>query len=106
MESKAGFIFALIGGILTIISSFLSAIMGGALIQFLSMLGLEWLGIIATAIPLLWIVFGTITIIGAVKMNKPETVKKGALLALIFSILSLNVLGIVGGILGLVAAKK
>jgi Na+-driven multidrug efflux pump len=56
------------------------------------------------------LVFGIIVLVGAILMRKPEKAKIGAILVLIFSILSIvigggfvigMILGIIGGALGL-----
>ena len=107
MESKVGFILALIGGILTLISGLWWLIGASAFVALYRNIGLGWMGGLGFVGGILYLVFGIITIIAATMMKKPEKVKTGGILALIFGILSgFNILSIIGGILGLVAAGK
>ena len=107
MESKAGFILALIGGILTIISGLWWLVGAGALTAIYASMGLGWLGGLGIVGGIIYLVFGILSIIAAGMMKNPDKVKTGGILALIFGILSgFNILTIIGGILGLVAAGK
>ncbi len=107
MESKAGFILALIGGILTVLGGLWWLIGAGALSTLYASMGLGWLGGLGIVGGILYLVFGALSIMAAVMMKSPEKVKTGGILALIFGILSgFNILTIIGGILGLVAAGK
>jgi hypothetical protein len=107
MESKVGYILALIGGIITVIGGLWWLIAAGALTAFYASLGFGWMGSFGIAGGILYLVFGIISIIAAVMINNPKKVKTGGILALIFGILSgFNILTIIGGILGLVAGSK
>lgn len=120
MKSKAGFVLALIGGILTILFSILLIIF--AIIYFF---GTSLIGDIAettggtstvsnTPMYLLiagffWLlIIGILAIVAGAKMNKDDdlSVKKGGIMALILGILSFNILTILGGILGIIAASN
>lgn len=106
-ESKAGFILALIGGILTIFGGLWWLVGAGALTALYASMGIGWLGGIGLVGGILYIIFGALSIVAGVMMKHPEKVKTGGILALIFGILSgFNILTIIGGILGLVAAGK
>lgn len=107
MESKVGFVLALIGGILTILSGVWWLIGAGALATLYATLGMGWLGGIGFVGGILYLVFGVLSIVAAFMMKHPEKVKTGGILALIFGILGgFNILTIIGGILGLVASGK
>jgi hypothetical protein len=115
MESKPGFILALIGGIITIICGILWAagasffgLFFGALVRALgaSGTGVGLLAGINLILAILYVVFGVISVIAGVEMKHAGKVKTGGIMAVIFGILSGNVITIIGGILGLVAAGK
>lgn len=100
--SQPGSILALIGGILGILwglvlllgGSFLAALFG-PLGAFPVVIGI-W--IIATAI---------VVIVASRWMKNPEKCFKGGLIALIFSVVGGGtILGLIGGILGLIAGKQ
>ena len=109
MESKPGFILALIGGILTIIMGIFwiaGASLFSAYLAVLGLKGMGWLAGVNVIVAILYIIFGVISIVAGVEMNHADKVKSGGIMALIFGILSGNLLTIIGGILGLVAAGK
>lgn len=109
MESKPGFILALIGGILTILMGIVWIASTGFLSTYLAMFGLKemgWLAGVNIIVAILYIIFGVISIVAGVEMNHKDKVKSGGIMALIFGILAGNILTIIGGILGLVAAGK
>ncbi|MBR9704844.1 hypothetical protein GOV12_05510 [Candidatus Pacearchaeota archaeon] len=103
MKSTAGFVLALIGGILSILGS-LPIILGGSAL--------------ATAIPLfgtfgilggIWVLaMGVVAIIAATMMKKDDNakVKMGGIIALIVGIIGGNLLTLIGGIIGLVQSGK
>ena len=126
MRSIGGFILALIGGIINIILGFsfyrtfyyinklgnvrevegLGGSIGslGDLNNFAELLPLS-LGIFILA----WMmIMGILLIISAFKMKKDnnKSVMFGGIMALIAGALSINIFGVIGGIVGIVQAKK
>jgi len=100
-SSKPGYILALIGGILGI---FISVVF---LIMFLAFSSYNELPGLALTIMIIGFVYsvvtGSLTIWGGTLMRNPKTTEKGGIIALIFSIVgSGNILGMVGGILGII----
>jgi Na+-driven multidrug efflux pump len=120
MKSKAGFILALIGGIFTILGSlslivfailyFVGTSFVADLVEstggssnvsntpiYLMIVGFFWM-----------LVVGILSIIAGARMNKDndQEVKKGGVTALILGILSINILTLLGGILGIMASGK
>ena len=109
-KSIAGYWLALIGGILGVIGGIMLMFGGGFLVALYSAMNVPLLTGAITAFYIilgtLAIVFNVLIIIGGVWMKESKTCKKGALFALIFGILaSFNILAIIAGILGLIAAK-
>ncbi len=96
----AGFVLALIGGILEIIAGIPLALLGG----FAGFIG--GLAAAPVVICLIWpLICGILIIVGAVwmKSGEPDKVKKGGILTLIFAILGgFNILALIGGILGMI----
>jgi len=105
--SLVGAIFIIIGGVVTMaVTSFLGGVM--TLIP-----GFEGLGTMFIVLGLIGLVWGIITLVGAIMINsgEPSKVKTGSILVLIFSILSWFgaygglfigfLLGLIGAILGL-----
>jgi len=96
----AGYVLALIGGILELIAGIPLAFLGGAA----GIIG--GLAAAPLAVCLIWpLICGILIIVGAVwmKSGEPGKVKKGGILALIFAILGgFNIFALIGGILGLV----
>jgi hypothetical protein len=105
--SLVGAIFIIIGGVVTMaVTSFLGGVM--TLIP-----GFEGLGTMLIVLGLIGLVWGIITLVGAIMINsgEPSKVKTGSILVLIFSILSWFgaygglfigfLLGLIGAILGL-----
>ncbi len=110
-KSEAGFILALIGGILGIISGIILAAGGGFMVTMYEAMGISAITGAVTALwivlGILYIIFSVLMIFGGLWMRDKRTCKKGGLFALIFGILGgVNILAIIGGILGLVAAGK
>ena len=104
-SSKPGYILALIGGILGI---FMSIIF---LVLFLVAFSFAEVPVASIWIIVLIFVYlattGGLTIWGGTLMRDPKTTEKGGIIALIFSVIgSGNILGIVGGILGIVEGGK
>jgi hypothetical protein len=106
--SKAGFILALIGGIIGIIMGLIITL-GGSFFSGLAAIGggTALPGTIFMLLGIYTIISSIVVIIGGVWMNNPEKCKKGAIVTLIFSVIGGGgLLGIIGGILGLVASGK
>ena len=99
-----GLVLALIGGIVWLILGILIAAGGG----ILGAIGGEALiaGVGTLAVGIVWIIFSILIILGAIWIKKPESCMKGSIVTLIFGILSVNLLAIVGAILGFVAGNK
>lgn len=100
--SQPGSILALIGGILGILWGLILLLLGGTVAAFLGPLGafpvVIGIWLIATAI---------LVIVASTWMKNPEKCFKGGLVALIFSVVGGGtILGLIGGILGLIAAKQ
>ncbi|MEM1583633.1 MAG: hypothetical protein QXF28_03445 [Nitrososphaerota archaeon] len=110
----AAFVLSLIGGILILLGSIVTAIFagifGGAM-MIVPFLG--GLGALVIAMGILGIIFGIIILIGAIMVNSsnPSRVRTGSIIVLVFSILSLLsgggfivgfILALIGSILGLV----
>jgi len=104
-ESVPGSIVALIGGILGIIGAVM-LIAGGGIIKLIIPARLGAIATIYLILGIVYLIFSVLTIIGAVWMKKAETCRKGGIVALVFGILSLNILAIVGGALGIAASRK
>jgi hypothetical protein len=103
MKSTVGFILALIGGILGILSAVVVLFMGAGLATLIPLFGT--MGI---AYGVWMLVMSVLAIFAGLWMNKPDNakVKKGGIMALIVGILGFNLLTIIGGIVGLVQANK
>lgn len=122
MKSTAGFVLALIGGILSILLyltvSVIFLIMYFGVTSLIKDLPVNDSTSLMVASPpiilligglfiLIWgLVFGIMSIVGAVKMKKDQTVKKGGIFALIAGILTFNLFTIIGGIIGIVSSGK
>jgi len=105
----AGFVLSLIGGILAIMGSFLAA-MFGAICGGITAIVSPGAGAGIALLFALPLIFGILMIVGAVYMysEEPDRMKKGGIIVLVFSVLSLilgnwlgGLLGIIGGVLGL-----
>ena len=111
-KSIPGYWLALIGGILGIIGGIGLLFGGGILATFYSAMGIPFFSkaiaaIASVVLGIIHIVFSALVLMGGIWMKKPETCKKGGLFALIFGVLGgFNILAVIGGILGLVAAGK
>jgi len=117
MKSTSGFILALIGGIVNVLMGFLLIVFGIILVLIIngisigdklpSMADFSTVLVILSFFLAVWFtVIGILIIVFSVKINNDVEAKKGGVLCLIFGILTLNVLSIVGGILGIFAGKK
>ncbi len=105
-ESKVGFILALIGGILGILLGIMMAA-GSALVTKIPTVKVTESPTVLIVWGIMYIVFSVLMLIGGLWMRDAKTCKKGGLFALIFGVLGgLNILGIIGGILGIVAGAK
>ena len=104
-KPTAAFVLSLIGAIFIILGG-LAVISMGAWLSFV------WVGDIVTVVGILGLIFGIIAMVGAIMINSGERgrVRRGSILVLVFSILSLISLGgfilgfilcLVGSILGL-----
>ncbi len=117
MKSASGFILSLIGGILNIFIGFLGILLSILLILVITGLDLNSgvssmadfsvvLVLIFIFLSLWFIVSGIFAIIFSVKINNDVEVRKGAIGCLIFGLLSINLLLVIGSILGFSASKK
>jgi cytochrome c biogenesis protein CcdA len=109
MESKAGSILALIGGILQFLSAAILLIIGiMAAVSAGNQLGGVGVafGAVYIVLGVVWIVIGILAIKAYSWMKVPETTKKGGITALICGIIGGNILTLIGGILGIVDAGK
>jgi len=93
--STAGFILVLIGGILNISSIF------SLIFPFIRINTSFIFPLFSIIFSIYSVIIGIVTIIAAFLMKNYETLKKGSILALILGILSLNIITILGAILGL-----
>ena len=108
MKSTAGFVLALIGGILGILGAIWMIIIGVGS----SIIPLPMIAIWGTAFFIGWgiwaLIMSILAIIAGIWMNKDDNakVKKGGIMALIVGILGMNILTLIGGIIGIVQANK
>jgi len=97
-KPTAAFVLSLIGGLIIVIGSLLSAIVffliGGGFLFVIP--GVEWLGALMLILIVLPIIFGIIVLVGAMWINTAERgkVRNGSLIVLIFSIISLIFLAV------------
>mgnify|MGYP001581594031 FL=1 len=113
MRSVAGFVLALIGGIFTLLAGIFGIILLIFALFAESLLDLSnlptgdnlWL---APLIIMVWfLLWGILTFVWAAKINNYEDdnkVRFGGIMALITGIFSLNILTLIGGILGIVSS--
>jgi len=113
-KPTAAFVLSLIGGVLIVICGLGYAVLGAICGSIASMSpGGGGAGAAIFIYMALGLISGVIVIAGAVMINKaePDKVKKGSILVVVFSIVSLvsgggfyigAILGIIGGVLGLV----
>ncbi|MBI4021535.1 MAG: hypothetical protein HY369_04785 [Candidatus Aenigmarchaeota archaeon] len=101
-------ILSLVAGILIVLSSIVTAAMGGVFMV------IPFAGAMIMAMGVVGIIFGLIVIYGSTLMKKQGKAQTGGILVLIFSILSIIggagfligfILGLVGSILALTAKK-
>ena len=104
-SSKPGYILALIGGILGV---FMSLVFLTIFIIAFSLAEIPGASIWVIILIFVYLAAtGGLTIWGGTLMRDPKTTEKGGIIALIFSVIgSGNILGIVGGILGIVEGGK
>ena len=113
-KPTAAFVLSLIAGVLIVICGLGYAVLGAICGSLASMApGGGGAGAAIFIYMALGLISGVIVIVGAVMINKaePDKVKKGSILVVVFSIVSLvsgggfyigTILGIIGGVLGLV----
>ncbi|MBI4181586.1 MAG: hypothetical protein HY520_01305 [Candidatus Aenigmarchaeota archaeon] len=99
-DNRTASLLSLVGGILVILGGVVVAAIGGALMP------LPFVGSILIAVAIVGIIFGALMVYGSTLLGKKGQEKTGAIVVLVFSILSLIVGGgfIIGFILGLVGA--
>jgi hypothetical protein len=104
--STAGFILSLIGGIFNILGG-IGLIFSTIIIFWAAGFLGEPMGnsaiIILFSFALYFLIFGVWIIAAGFWMRKDTSLKKGAITSLILGILSLNVLAIIGGLIGLLS---
>lgn len=112
-KPTAAFVLSLLGSIFIIIGGLIYAVIFSIIGGVFDFIGFGGLGAMAMIIGVLGIVWGIIALIGAIMMNSEDKgrVRTGAILVLIFSILSWFgaaggifigfLLGLIGSILGL-----
>ena len=100
MKSIAGFVLALIGGI--------GSILAGISTLFSSAILASIFGGVAYIPSILFIITGALAIWACILMKKDDNlkVKKGGIMALVVGIIGLNLLTLIGGIMGMVQANK
>ena len=106
MKSTIGFVLALIGGIGSLLV---------AIVNFINVSANPFMGLFPGFIKgiltgfMVWIaIVGAVAIWAAFKMKKDDDaeVKKGGIIAIVCGIVGLNLLTLIGGIIGVVQAKK
>jgi len=113
-KSSAPFILSLIGGIFILLGGIGMALLGSALAMFggLAPVGGGVVTALGAGMAIAGILPGVVVLIGAILMRNPSKAKIGAILVLVFSIISFftslagglfvgMILGIIGGALGL-----
>ena len=104
--ARLGFIFSLTGGIIGVLS--------GLALLLLSVFGAVYRGIGGAAvgtftgiIALYVLITAGLVILGAVWMRTEKRCLTGAIISIIFSVIGAGtIFGIIGGILGIIAAKR
>lgn len=102
MVSKTGFILALIGGILQILSGLAVFVGGNFLSNIITGVIRNVYTITAGAV---YIAVGIVSLVAAEWMNSKDKVRKGAILATVMGIIGINILTLIGGIVGIVESK-
>ncbi len=112
-KPTAAFVLSLLGSIFIIIGGLIYAVIFSIIGSVFDFIGFGGLGAMAMILGVLGIVWGILTLVGAIMMNSEDKgkVRTGAVLVLIFSILSWFgaaggifigfLLGLIGSILGL-----
>jgi hypothetical protein len=112
-KPTAAFVLSLLGSIFIIIGGLIYAVIFSIIGGVFDFIGFGGLGAMAMIMGVLGIVWGILTLVGAIMMNSEDKgrVRTGAILVLIFSILSWLgaaggifigfLLGLIGSILGL-----
>ncbi len=100
--SKAGYILALISGILGILGGLSMLLMGSSAGDLLGGMGAS----VVIGLGIFVLIISGLLILAGKWMKNPEKCFKGGLLALILGVLSGNLLAVIAGILGMVQAKK
>ena len=105
--SQPGSILALIGGILGILWGLMMLVFGSILGAVFSAVGMGFLAAFPVVLGI-WLIATAIVVIVASRWMKDDTkCFKGGLIALIFSVVGGGtILGLIGGILGLIAGKQ
>lgn len=116
MKSTGGFVLSLIGGILNVLLGFVFIVFWLLLIIVVNSIDIKGslasFGSISAIIFLslggLFVVLGILMIVFSLSINSDDDykVKKSSIWCLVLGILNLNLLTIVGGIMGIVASSK
>jgi uncharacterized membrane protein len=109
MESEIGSSLTVVGGVLWLIFAllFIFSALGFVIYAALNdSVELITYGVIFLISGIVLVIFGTFGIKAGKWMKDVEKVKKGGIASLVLGILGLNILAIIGGIIGLVDSKK
>ena len=114
MRSTAGYIIGLIAGILGMIGSLTSFIQYQVFLRkgSFNLFSISLLGIDPSVIIIFFVfwtfILSVIIIISSIQMNKDddETVKKAGIITLIASVLAMQILGIIAGIVGIIQSGE
>jgi len=103
-KPTAAFALSLVGAIFIILGGLFSAVIGTMVGGAVGMMGFEWFGGLIIVLGILGLVFGILTLVGAIMINTGEKdkVRTGSIIVLVFSILSLFVGGTGGFIIGFI----
>tara|TARA_Y100000310_G_scaffold342813_1_gene447582 strand:- start:990 stop:1427 length:438 start_codon:yes stop_codon:yes gene_type:complete len=101
--TKAGFVLALIGGVIGVLAGLALAVMAFFVVP-VGEPSIDWTNF---GVGIYFIISGILVILGGAWMKNPEKCTKGGVVALIFSIIgSGGIFGLIGGIIGIVKGKK
>lgn len=109
MESETGSTLSLVGGFLWLIFSILLIFTSLGLVIYAASEDYPDLvpyGFIFLVSGILLVIFGAIAVSSSKWMRESRTVKTGSVMSLIVGILGINILAIMGGIIGLIDSKK
>tara|TARA_Y100000034_G_C6811025_1_gene364484 strand:- start:144 stop:515 length:372 start_codon:yes stop_codon:yes gene_type:complete len=105
--TKAGFILALIGGIIGILTSLLFIISPFLVAPFFGAVDFDIFTLLPIILGVYLLVTSILVIVGGVWMRDENKCFKGGLMVLIFSIIGGGtILGIIGGIIGIVVSRR